>query len=76
MKLANEAEEKAPGTVPRLFMKDIPALLRGSPTHETLSEKTAKNGTAEVYKWNGLIWTYKLRIEHEPDGFIYLIDPK
>ncbi len=47
-----------------LNAKDVPKYLKGSPEHSTPA------ADVDVYTWKGWISTYKIRVIHEPDGYV------
>ena len=47
-----------------LNSKDVPKYLQGSPVAST------PEANVEVYTWKGWIYSYQLRVIHEPDGFV------
>jgi hypothetical protein len=50
-----------------LMMKDMPKYLHGSPEHST------PEAGVEVYTWNGWIYSYQIRVTHEPDGYVHKV---
>jgi hypothetical protein len=51
-----------------LLLKDVPSHLRGSPEHST------PEADVDAYTWKGWIFTYQVRLTHEPDGFVQKVE--
>jgi cytochrome c-type biogenesis protein CcmH/NrfG len=48
-----------------LYLKDMPKYLQGSPEHST------PQADVDAYTWKGWIFSYEIRVTHEPDGYVH-----
>jgi hypothetical protein len=54
--------------VSTLYMKDMPKYLQGSPEHFT------PEANVDAYLWKGWIYTYQIRVSHDPDGYVQKVE--
>ncbi len=50
-----------------LLMKDMPEYLQGSPQHST------PQADVDAYTWKGWVFSYEIRLTHEPDGYVHKV---